>query len=336
MADVFISYARANYSTAEGLSRSFEARGWSVWWDQSIDPGQFFPDVIEKELEKARCIVTLWSKESIQSIWVRTESAEGLKRRILIPVRVENVIPPIEFRTIQTADLLDWKPGAPHSGYDRLVRAIAQRLEIPQGASIPEWKPPSPAQHLETPVAATAPERKPPPPIPPAPPPLPPAGKPKRRQRVTLGDVMMVERKRKRMSLEEMARKLDLPIAEYQEIEDGDSPAELWGPLLGKIAIKLEIPTSRLLAESGKSLDTSPGRCGFLIQKNRERKGKTVEELAESLEITRAELLEIESGQSPLEKYGPILLHFAELIEQPVFNLFYPYGLPLDKLERYS
>ena len=92
------------------------------------------------------------------------------------------------------------------------------------------------------------------------------------------------------------------------------------------------------LAPSGrrKSLDTSLGRCGFLIQKNRERKGKTVEELAESLEITRAELLEIESGQSPLEKYGPILLHFAELIEHPVFNLFYPYGLPLDKLERYS
>lgn len=316
MADVFISYARANYPTAEALARSFEARGWSVWWDQSIVPGQFFPDVIEKELEKAQCVVTLWSKESIQSIWVRTESAEGLKRRILIPVRVEDVTPPIEFRTIQTADLLDWKPGAPHSEYDRLVQAIAQRLETPVVASIPERKPP-------------------PPQVPPALPPFPPVGK-KRRQRVTLGDVMAVERQRKKISLEEMARKLGLPLEEYKEIEGGNSPAELWGPLLGNIAIKLETPTSRLLAESGKSQDTSPGKCGFLIRKNRERKSKTVEGLAEALEIAPAKLLEIETGQSLLEKYGPILLRFAELIEQPVFNLFYPYGLPLDKLDRYS
>ena len=36
-----------------------------------------------------------------------------------------------------------------------------------------------------------------------------------------------------------------------------------------------------------------------------------------------------------IEKYGPLLLHFAELIEQPVFNLFYPCGLPLEKLDDY-
>lgn len=333
MADVFISYARADYSTAEALARSFEARGWSVWWDQSIEPGQFFPDVIEKALEEARCVVTLWSKESIKSIWVRTESAEGLKRRILIPVRIEEITPPIEFRTIQTADLLGWKLGDPHSGYDRLLKVIAQRLEvsieIPILASLPERNP-SPR------IPSTIPEKKPPPPIPPAPTPyLPFAGKRKKRQEVTLGDVVRVERERKKMSLELTARELGLPHKEYQEIEDGNSPAELWGPLLSKIAIKLETPTSRLLAESGRSRDTSPGQCGSLIQKQRMKMHKTVEEFAESLEITPAELQAIEAGRSPLEKYGPLLLRFAELIGQPVFNLFYPYGLPLDKLNHY-
>jgi hypothetical protein len=43
----------------------------------------------------------------------------------------------------------------------------------------------------------------------------------------------------------------------------------------------------------------------------------------------------IESGASPLETYAPLLLAFAELIDQPIFNLFYPCGLPLDKLTDY-
>ena len=54
--------------------------------------------------------------------------------------------------------------------------------------------------------------------------------------------------------------------------------------------------------------------------------------MAEALGISREEYARIESGQSEVEEYGPLFLRFAEAIEQPVFNLFYPFGLPLDKL----
>jgi hypothetical protein len=40
----------------------------------------------------------------------------------------------------------------------------------------------------------------------------------------------------------------------------------------------------------------------------------------------------IESGESPLEIYAPLPLRFAEVIDQPIFNLFYPCGLPVEKL----
>lgn len=150
-----------------------------------------------------------------------------------------------------------------------------------------------------------------------------------------LGDVLKKERERKKLSFEDTASKLGLSEDEYREMEAGNSPAEKWGPLLAKIAIKLETPTSRLLAESGKSADTKPGQAAELIRKHRERRGKTPEQMAEQLEITREEYEEIEGGQSPIEKQGPLLLHFAELIEQPVFNLFYPCGLPLEKLDDY-
>lgn len=150
-----------------------------------------------------------------------------------------------------------------------------------------------------------------------------------------LGDVLKKERQRKKLSFEDTADKLGVSHEEYGEIEGGTSPAEKWGPLLAKVAIKLETPTSRLLAESGKSADTKQGQAAELIRKHRERRQKTVDQVAEYLEIGKDEYEQIEAGESGIEKYGPLLLHFAELIEQPVFNLFYPCGLPLEKLDDY-
>ena len=150
-----------------------------------------------------------------------------------------------------------------------------------------------------------------------------------------LGDVLKKERERKKLSFENTASQLGLSEDEYREVEGGQSPAEKWGPLLALIAIKLETPTSRLLAESGKSADTKQGQAGQLITKHRERRQKTPEQMAEGLEIPLEDYRQIEAGESGIEKYGPLLLHFAELIEQPVFNLFYPCGLPLEKLDDY-
>jgi transcriptional regulator with XRE-family HTH domain len=150
---------------------------------------------------------------------------------------------------------------------------------------------------------------------------------------VKLGDVLKKERERRKLSVEETASKLGISEEEYREMEAGGSPAEQWGPLLALVAIKLETPTSRLLADSGKSADTQPGQAGQLIRKHRERRNKSIDEMSEGLEIPKQEYEQIEAGESGIEKYGPLLLHFAEVIEQPVFNLFYPCGLPLDKLE---
>ena len=57
--------------------------------------------------------------------------------------------------------------------------------------------------------------------------------------------------------------------------------------------------------------------------------------MAEELEISLEQYNEIEAGKSSLEKYGPLFLAFAEAIEQPVFNLFYPCGLPFQELDDY-
>jgi transcriptional regulator with XRE-family HTH domain len=147
-----------------------------------------------------------------------------------------------------------------------------------------------------------------------------------------LGEVLMKHREKRKLSLEDMAAKLNLAADEYQKVEKGESEAERWGPLLALTAITLETPTSRLLAESGKSADTKPGQAGQLISGHRARRNKQVDEMAQALGITREEYEEIEAGKSGIETYGPLFLRFAETIEEPVFNLFYPFGLPLDKV----
>lgn len=159
-----------------------------------------------------------------------------------------------------------------------------------------------------------------------------------------LGDVLKKEREKKGLSLEETAEQLDLSTEEYGQIEAGESPAEEWAPRLAHIAIATETPTSRLLAESGRSADTKHGQAGELIKGHRERKGFSIEEIIRQIEdtstdglvkISTEEYESVEAGNSPIEKYGPLLLHFAEVIEQPVFNLFYPCGLPFQTLDDY-
>jgi transcriptional regulator with XRE-family HTH domain len=152
-----------------------------------------------------------------------------------------------------------------------------------------------------------------------------------------LGDVLKKERSRRKLTAEDVAGRIGIPAEQYQEMESGQSAVEEWGPKLALIAIQLKTPTSRLIAETGKSAQASQvdGQCGKLISSNRQKRGISVNELAQKLGMPSSELECIESGSTALETYAPLLLSFAETVDQPIFNLFYPCGLPLDRLTDY-
>lgn len=151
------------------------------------------------------------------------------------------------------------------------------------------------------------------------------------------GEVLMKERERKKISLEDLAGKLDLPVEKYRDIEAGNSAAERWGPTIRDLAVALEVPTSRMFAPSGKWSDTRPGQAGELIRKHRETKGLSAEAVAAKIGVTPEEYQQIESGGSEIEEWGPFFLRFAAEVLDPhfpgvVFNLFHPFGLPFEKL----
>jgi len=59
---------------------------------------------------------------------------EGKRRKILVPIRVDDVDLPLAFRHIQAADLTDWKGDRGHEGLESVVRSVAGLLV---GAPVP-------------------------------------------------------------------------------------------------------------------------------------------------------------------------------------------------------
>lgn len=123
MTDIFLSYAREDAKDAARLVEALKSEGWSVWWDDHIGIGTEFRTAISAELETARCVVVLWSKTSVAKQFVRDEASFGLKRGVLLPVRLDGTEPPIGFREIQTGSLETWEVGL-----RRLDAAIREKI----------------------------------------------------------------------------------------------------------------------------------------------------------------------------------------------------------------
>ena len=153
MSDIFISYAREDLDRARRLASALESRGWSVWWDRRIVAGQTFDQTIERELESARSVVVLWSKDSIESEWTKNEATVAAERNVLVPALLDDVRIPLEFRRKQTANLIDWDGDASHEGFQALCEGIAGRIGAPSLTTQTNVLPPPPP-HRRWPIAS--------------------------------------------------------------------------------------------------------------------------------------------------------------------------------------
>ncbi len=141
MADIFISYSRSDRDKAKQIAEALEKRGRSVWWDRELLAGQKFTEVIAKELEDSKCILVLWSEESVQGGWVLDEAREGANMGKLIPVLIDAVDPPLGFRQIHSTDLTNWDSGFPHEEFKRVLRAVKNIVGEAQGERTDEEHP---------------------------------------------------------------------------------------------------------------------------------------------------------------------------------------------------
>lgn len=138
MADIFVSYASEDRERILPLVESLTRKGFSVWWDRRIATGESFDRVIERELDDARCVLVIWSRASVESTWVRNEATEGLERGALVPVLIDDVRPPLAFRSAQTASLVGWPADPEAETLQLLLQDIANLIGNPSAASVPQ------------------------------------------------------------------------------------------------------------------------------------------------------------------------------------------------------
>src|SRR4051812_48193569 len=129
MADILISYASVDRPFAHRLAEALEAFGWSVWWDhRNLRGGQHFDRVIEEAISDAGVVIVVWSRNSIESGWVRDEATLALEKEKLLPLRIDTASLPMRFRNIHTIDLSSWVGGIGAEPFERLVRDIRHYL----------------------------------------------------------------------------------------------------------------------------------------------------------------------------------------------------------------
>eukprot|EP01035_Chromulina_nebulosa_P000056 gene56-90_t len=95
LADIFISYSRTDKPLVAPIVAALEAKGWSIWWDMDLAPGEEFDDVTAAALESARSVIVVWTPISVASRWVRGEARVGADRGVLMPVRFQDAKQPI-------------------------------------------------------------------------------------------------------------------------------------------------------------------------------------------------------------------------------------------------
>ena len=134
MADVFVSYARSDKARVAPLVAAIEAKGWSVWWDPEIAPGQEFDDQIEADIDAAKAVLVIWTPVSVVSRWVRGEAREAAERGILVPVRFEQARLPMDVRAIHTTDLDGWNEDPASVPAQECLRALATMIARTQAS----------------------------------------------------------------------------------------------------------------------------------------------------------------------------------------------------------
>lgn len=137
MADVFISYKKSDADRVRPLAQHLRAAGLDVWWDEGIQPSTSWRAEIAKQLAAAKCVVAVWTNDSVdheQGGWVMEEATHGQARKILAPVRLDLVAPPLGFGETQYADLAAWSGNVDDPRFQHflgVVQAIVRREPVP-------------------------------------------------------------------------------------------------------------------------------------------------------------------------------------------------------------
>lgn len=151
VADIFISHSRLDEDRARPIAERLTSLGYNV---ARAETGA----ASEAELEAARAVLVLWSRNARNSAWVCAEAAYALDEGKLLQAHLDALAAPSPFNTIAAADLAgergEW--GALEDRLSRLTRGAGENIEPPAAPSAPLWAAGSPGLSLAALAAALA------------------------------------------------------------------------------------------------------------------------------------------------------------------------------------
>jgi CheY-like chemotaxis protein len=132
--DLFISYSQKDIASIKVLTAYLQKTGWSVWFDQEVRAGTAFDRAIEQALSTARAVIVAWSRNSVNSDWVRAEAAYAQENAKLFPVRLDDAPLPLRFTHVHTLNLSNWDGSVEHQALQTLVAHLAEAIGKPAGS----------------------------------------------------------------------------------------------------------------------------------------------------------------------------------------------------------
>jgi hypothetical protein len=131
MADVFISYSRKDRERCNAIREALVELDINVWSDVGIGAGSAFDREIERQIEVATGLLVLWSKDSVESDWVRNEARTGKVRDSLVAVQIDACELPLEFHSIQAELLPEGAEGSANTTWLNLLDRMGGILDRP-------------------------------------------------------------------------------------------------------------------------------------------------------------------------------------------------------------
>lgn len=150
---IFFSYSREDESRAFPIINLIEQAGFSVWWDGLLKGGTRFSQTTEAALDRAKAVVVLWSKTSVNSHWVHDEATRGRERLVLVPLSLDGTPPPLGFGQFQAIDLSRAKMSPKDTEIRRMIQAVASLHGAEPATAIPRPVPLTPQINRRTAIA---------------------------------------------------------------------------------------------------------------------------------------------------------------------------------------
>lgn len=129
-ADVFVSYKAEDRARLIPLVKALEAEGFDVWWDAHIATGADWREQIQQHLDTARCVIVAWSHRSVgpEGQFVCDEAGRAKKAGSYVPIKIDEVDPPLGFGGVQALPFIGWKGKRNDPRFVALVAAVDQHL----------------------------------------------------------------------------------------------------------------------------------------------------------------------------------------------------------------